>query len=63
MLNQPPRMIICSTFGNLSARGVKIKRNIDVNKACHLGNTMNPNKIINAINIFARAIVVKTIFA
>ena len=63
MLNQPPRMIICSPFGNLSARGVKIKRNIGVNKACHLGNTVNPNKITNVIPIFAIAIIPKTIFA
>ena len=63
MLNQPPRMIICSPFGNLSARGVKIKRKIGVNKACHLGNTVSPNKIINAIAMFAKAIIEKTIFA
>ena len=63
MFNQPPRIIICIPFGNLSAIGVKIKRNMGVNKACHLGNIVNPNKIINAVNIFASAIVVKTIFA
>lgn len=63
MFNQPPRIIICSPFGNLSARGVKIKRNIGVNKACQLGNTVNLNKIINAIAMFAIAIIPKTIFA
>ena len=62
-LNQPPRMIICSPFGNFSARGVKIKRNIGVNKACQLGNTVNPNKIINARAMFAKAKIPKTIFA
>ena len=63
MLSQPPRIIICSPFGNLSAIGVKIIRNMGVNKACHLGNTVNPNKIINAVAIFAKAIIPKTIFA
>lgn len=63
MLNQPPRTIICSPFGNLSAIGVKIIRNIGVKKACRLGNTVNPNKMIHAIAMFAKAITPKTIFA
>ena len=54
---------MCSPFGNLPVRGVKSKRNIGVNKTCHLENTVNPNKIINAIVIFSKAIIPKTIFA
>ena len=45
MLSQPPRIIICSPFGNLPARGVRIKRKIGVNRACHLGNTVYSNRI------------------
>lgn len=54
---------MCNPFGNLPARGVRVKRNIGVNRACHLGNTVNPNKIINVVPMFAIAIVPKTIFA
>ena len=45
MFNQPPRTIMCSPFGNLSTIGVNIKRNIGVNRACHLGNTVYSNRI------------------
>ena len=54
---------MCSPFGSLPAKGVRIKRNIGVNKACQPGNTVNPNKIINARAMFAIAIIPKTIFA
>ena len=54
---------MCSPFGNLPVRGVKSKRNIGVNKTCHLGNTVYPNKITKVNPMFAKAIIEKTIFA
>ena len=62
MLNHPPRTIIWSPFCNLPAIGVKIIRNIGVKKTCRLGKTENPNKMIHAIAMFAKAMTPNTIF-